>query len=70
MFKSLIISILILFNNKFLYASDTILVEEKILQFDKALNRKDKIDVAFTIVKKYIKFDHDDSAKATEQIDS
>jgi signal transduction histidine kinase len=43
---------------------DSLSVGEKIKQFNKTKNRLEKIDLAFLIVDKYIKYDYDDSAQA------
>lgn len=42
---------------------DSIPIVEKIIQFNNANSREEKIDLAFSIVDKYIKLDDDDSAQ-------
>jgi signal transduction histidine kinase len=45
------------------YDEDTIPVVEKIIKFKNSNNRLEKINLAFSIVDKYIKYDYDDSAQ-------
>ncbi len=63
MFKNLAILILFLSSRNILLANDTIPISEKIVKFKKAINNKQKIDFAFSIVDSYIKDDYDDSAQ-------
>ncbi len=45
------------------YDEDTLPVIEKIIKFKNSNNRLEKINLAFSIVDKYIKYDYDDSAQ-------
>jgi signal transduction histidine kinase len=66
--KLLLISILLFCLHKRMLAGDndgdTLPVIEKIIQFNNTNNREEKIDLAFAIVDKYIKYDYDDSAQS------
>jgi signal transduction histidine kinase len=63
LFRYLAISILFLCASNFLFANDTIPISKKIIQYKKATDGKQKIDLAFSIVDNYIKNDYDDSAQ-------
>jgi signal transduction histidine kinase len=65
--KFLLITILLFAVHSNLFAGDadedSLRIIEKIAQFNKASNKEEKIDIAFSIVDKYIKYDYDDSAQ-------
>jgi signal transduction histidine kinase len=65
--KLLLISILLFCVHKSTlagdYDEDTLPVVEKIIKFKSSNNRLEKINLAFSIVDKYIKYDYDDSAQ-------
>jgi signal transduction histidine kinase len=65
--KFIFISILLFCVHKSTLAADdegdSLPIIEKIKQFNNTNNRLEKIDIAFSIVDKYIKYDYDDSAQ-------